>query len=52
MKDGGVESSALVDRAGQHCAAMRGTIYSLTRVLEPPAGFEAQAPYFLASGAT
>ncbi len=27
---------------------LRGTIYSYTLVQEPPAGFEAQAPYYLA----
>jgi len=48
MNDGGEELSAVVNRAGQSSGAVRGTIYSLTRVLEPPAGFEAQAPYFLA----
>ena len=40
-------SAAVYGATGQPTAA-RGTVYSYTRVMEAPAGFEAQAPYFLA----
>lgn len=48
MNSGGAESPSTVDREYDRCAPARGTIYSYTLVQEPPAGFEAQAPFYLA----
>ena len=48
MNDSGTEQSAVVNRVFQRSETLHGTIYSYTRLLEPPAGFEAQAPYYLA----
>ena len=48
MNDSGKESCAVVNREIRPSAVVRGSVYSFTRVQEPPAGFEAQAPYYLA----
>ncbi len=40
--------SPAVDHELNRGQAARGTVYSFTRLQEPPAGFEAQAPFYLA----
>ena len=42
------EGSPLVKRHGDESQAIRGEVYSYTVVQDPPQGFEAQAPYYLA----
>ena len=48
MNDRGLAPAPAASGAAQQGAFLRGTIYSYTRVMDPPAGFEASAPYFLA----
>ncbi len=48
MSSGGAESPALFNREHDRGGVARGTVFSYTMVQEPPAGFEAQAPYCLA----
>ncbi len=46
MRDG--DSGPLHKLSGQHETALQGEVYSYTLVREPPQGFAAQAPYYLA----
>ena len=42
------EGSPLVKRLGNEAESLQGELYSFTVVQDPPEGFEAQAPYYLA----
>ena len=42
------ETAAAPGRRKHSGIGLRGAIYSFTRVQQPPANFEAQAPYYLA----
>ena len=48
MTESGWRRSADTERESSHSQAARGNVYSYARLQEPPAGFEAQAPYYLA----
>lgn len=48
MTSGGEESSARINRALERGGGTRGTVYSYTLVQEAAAGFESQAPFYLA----
>jgi len=48
MNDRGLVRSPAASGAARHGVALRGSVYSWTRVQDPPAGFEASAPYYLA----
>ncbi len=48
MTESGVDLSPVVNREIERGKVARGVIFSYTRVQEPPAGFEAQAPFYLA----
>lgn len=48
MSEGGGLLSAAAKHELSRSEEARGTIYSYTRLREPPAGFEAGAPYYLA----
>ena len=42
------DGSLMVKRQGEASGLLQGEVYSYTLVQDPPAGFEAQAPYLLA----
>lgn len=42
------EASSLVKRLGNASKSLQGEVYSYTLLQDPPEGFEAQAPYYLA----
>lgn len=42
------EASSPVKRLGNASKSLQGEIYSFTLLQDPPEGFEAQAPYYLA----
>lgn len=48
MSEGGGLLSAAAWQESRQSPVARGTIYSYTRLREPPAGFEAGAPCYLA----
>ncbi|MCY3832730.1 MAG: OB-fold domain-containing protein [Chloroflexi bacterium] len=48
MNDSRIASPAATKDASQQRAFLRGSVYSYARVLDPPAGFEESAPYYLA----
>ena len=48
MTAGGAESPKFGNREEDRGRGARGTVFSCAMVQEPPAGFEAQAPYCLA----
>ena len=48
MTDGAPDLSTTGSRELNHGGFARGMVFSYTRVQEPAAGFEAQAPFYLA----
>jgi uncharacterized OB-fold protein len=48
MNKGGSDLLMVVNRDFDRSQVARGTVFSYTQVQEPSAGFEAQAPYYLA----
>lgn len=48
MNDPGLARTPATNGAARQGAFLRGSVYSYTRVLDPPAGFEESAPYYLA----
>lgn len=48
MRVGDGDSSPLLKRSGDQEKPLQGEVYSCTLVQDPPQGFEAQAPYYLA----
>ena len=48
MTSGTPQSEPAIRRLRGNSTNLRGSVYSYTIVQEPPAGFEGQAPYYLA----